>query len=118
MTTHPQVISYLLSEERISNISPLERCGPGEYFALFFIVTLNLPKSPWIKIITHLHVRSNLLVKLELPIFLQKKDVDRTRIFHFFSSDLEIAQMTGQNHDTLSGHKQSFNEVRTYIILT
>lgn len=37
--------------------------------------------------------------------------------FTFLDSDLHLAQMTlGESHDTLSGHKQSFYELKTYNV--
>lgn len=49
---------------------------------------------------------------------LHKRDTDRTHIFTFPSSDLEVAQMTfgkkkKKKHDTSSCHKQYLCEVRT-----
>lgn len=44
-----------------------------------------------------------------------KKNMDWTRIFQFFFSDLELSQMTfRQNYETYSDDKQSLCEVRVF----
>lgn len=91
-------------------------------YALFLPAILNLSNYNWprINIMTHLQVKNNLCMKLEFPMFLNKKDVDQVGIIHypFLPKTLNLPKWTYVKIMTHSKVKNNiFIELRTSNVL-
>lgn len=66
---------------------------------------------------THFQVTGNPCVKFQLLIIIHYKIYGLDMNYAIFWSDLQLAQTTlGQDHDTPSGHMQSFYGVGTSLV--
>lgn len=79
--THLQVISNLCVNFQYLSIGKI---WTGQKFCAFLPDTLKLPGRPLVKVMIHPQIISNLCVNYKLPMFLHKKDIDRTQILYFF----------------------------------